>query len=65
MEMSVTRKEKEILQLLARGYSSREIATQLLISFHTVESHRKNLRNKFEAKNSMELLMKAMQMQAI
>jgi len=57
----VTAKEKEILELMAQGFSSKEIASRLFISFHTVESHRKNLRFKFEAKNSSELLMKVMQ----
>jgi len=57
----VTAKEKEILGLMAQGFSSKEIASRLFISFHTVESHRKNLRFKFEAKNSSELLMKVMQ----
>lgn len=55
----ITTREKEILELLAKGLSSKEIAETLLISFHTVESHRKNLRFKFEAKNSSELIMKA------
>lgn len=57
----VTAKEKEILGLMAQGFSSKEIAGRLSISFHTVESHRKNLRFKFEAKNSSELLMKVIQ----
>ncbi len=56
----ITPKEKEVLQLLAEGLSTKEIAGRLFISFHTVESHRKNLRFKFEAKNSTELIMKAM-----
>ena len=56
---AVTPKEKEVLNLLAQGFSSKEIASKLSISFHTVESHRKNLRFKFDAKNSSELIMKA------
>lgn len=55
----ITTREKEILELLSKGLSSKEIARALVISFHTVESHRKNLRLKFEAKNSSELIMKA------
>ena len=39
--MSVTPKEKKVLQLLAVGMSSKQIAKELTISFHTVESHRK------------------------
>lgn len=57
----VTAKEKEVLGLMAQGLSSKEIAEKLCVSFHTVESHRKNLRFKFDARNSLELLMKAAQ----
>jgi DNA-binding CsgD family transcriptional regulator len=56
---NITPKEKEVLSLLAQGLSSKEIASRLFISVHTVESHRKNLRFKFDAKNSSELIMKA------
>lgn len=54
----VTIREREVLLLLAQGLSTKEIANSMGISFHTVESHRKNLRSKFEAKNSTELLVK-------
>lgn len=56
---NITPKEKEVLRLLSQGLSSKEIASCLSISVHTVESHRKNLRFKFDAKNSSELIMKA------
>ena len=55
----VTPKERQVLQLIAEGKSSKEIATHLSISFHTVESHRKNLREKFEAHNIAEVITKA------
>lgn len=58
----ITPKEKEVLNLLAQGLSTKEIAGSLSISYHTVESHRKNLRLKFEAKNSSELIMKVSQL---
>lgn len=63
--MSITAKEKEVLGLMAQGLSSKEIAEKLCVSFHTVESHRKNLRCKFEARNSLELLMKVAQVTAL
>lgn len=44
----ITRREKEILELVGKGLTTGQIATQLFISFHTVESHRKNLIEKFE-----------------
>ena len=62
---NITPKEKEVLGLLAQGFSTKEIAGCLAISYHTVESHRKNLRLKFEAKNSIDLMMKALRLPAL
>jgi len=59
----MTRQEKIVLDLLAEGHSSRQIAEKLLISFHTVETHRKNLRLKFRAHNTMEVLIRAKEVQ--
>jgi DNA-binding CsgD family transcriptional regulator len=56
---AVTKKEYEVLQLISNGYSSKKIAEHLHISFHTAESHRKNLLEKFEAVNTAELMKKA------
>ncbi len=47
----ITRREKEILQQAAKGYTTIQIADILFISPHTVDSHRKNLMEKFEVKN--------------
>ena len=58
---TVTPKERLVLQLLAEGMSSKQIASHLAISFHTVESHRKNLRAKFSAHNIAEVISKAYQ----
>ena len=52
----VTEREQEVLNLLFKGYTTKEIADQLFLSFHTVESHRKNLIQKFDAKNSIHLI---------
>ncbi len=56
----LTRREKEILQFIARASSSKEIADELCISLNTVESHRKNLFQKMDVKNVAGLLNKAM-----
>lgn len=53
----ITRREKEVLLLIAGGYTTSQIADKLFISNHTVESHRKNLMEKFDA-NSMPMVMK-------
>lgn len=54
----ITPKEKEILQLIAEGLSSKQIAGKLQISLHTVQTHRKNMLAKAGARNTPELLMK-------
>lgn len=53
----ITRREKEVLRLIAGGYTTSQIADKLFISNHTVESHRKNLMEKFDA-NSMPMVIK-------
>lgn len=47
----LTRREKEVLTEASLGLTTGEIAEKLFISPHTVESHRKNLIEKFDAKN--------------
>jgi Response regulator containing a CheY-like receiver domain and an HTH DNA-binding domain len=57
----VTRREKEILHQAAKGLTTQEIAAVLFISPHTVESHRKNLMEKFEVKNLASAIKLAME----
>lgn len=52
----LTRRESEVLKLMAKGHSTQSIADTLFISFNTVESHRKNLRSKFGVHNGAELI---------
>ncbi|WP_312792982.1 response regulator transcription factor [Sphingobacterium sp.] len=47
----LTRREKEILAFVAKGLTTNQIAESLFISSHTVESHRKNLMEKFQTKS--------------
>ena len=47
----LTRREKEILSYVAKGLTTNQIADALFISSHTVESHRKNLMEKFQTKS--------------
>jgi len=56
----LTRRETEVLKHLYNGLSSSEIATKLAISSRTVEQHRNNLRKKLGAKNTAELIRKAL-----
>ncbi len=56
---TLTRREKEILTLIAKGMKSNEIADQLFLSPYTVDTHRKNLLTKFDANNTAILIKKA------
>ena len=56
---NISKREKEVLSLLAKGYSTEDIADQLHISKRTVEGHRSNLISKTEAKNSIGLIVYA------
>ena len=55
----LTRRELEILKLIAKGKTTQEIANQLFVSPLTIETHRRNLMAKFEVKNAAELIMAA------
>ncbi|GAB4294537.1 MAG: response regulator transcription factor [Myxococcota bacterium] len=48
-------REKEILQLLAEGKSTREIAAKLYVSIKTVDTHRRNIMEKLKVKSVAEL----------
>jgi len=61
----LTMREKEVLELIADGLTNNEIAQKLFISVTTVDTHRKNLLTKFDAKNIASLIKVAMQMQLI
>lgn len=61
----LTRREKEVLGLIAEGMTNIEIAQKLFISVTTVDTHRKNLLAKLEAKNTASLVRIATQMQLI
>lgn len=52
----LTLREKEIMQLISQGFSSKEIAAKLFISKHTVESHRKHILRKLRVKNAPQMV---------
>lgn len=56
---SLTKREKQILQLIKEGLSNKEIATALGKSVRTIETHRFNLMKKLQAKNVVELINKS------
>ncbi|WDF67504.1 response regulator transcription factor [Sphingobacterium oryzagri] len=61
----ITRREREVLLLLAEGQTTPEIAENLFISKLTVETHRRNLLQKFKVNNSASLIHRATEMKYI
>jgi DNA-binding CsgD family transcriptional regulator len=55
-ESILTRRELEILRLIQQGMTTREIADKLFLSFETVRTHRRNMLEKTNAKNSSKLI---------
>lgn len=51
----LTAREREIIQLVAQGLSSKEIAAQLKVSSRTVENHRANIMNKLNIRDAVGL----------
>lgn len=61
----LTKREKEILKLIAKGKTSVEIGDMLFVSPLTVETHRRNLMHKFKVKNAAALISVAAQLQQL
>lgn len=61
----ITRREKEVLQLIAEGLINKEIAEKLFISITTVDTHRNSLLSKFDVKNTANLIKLAAQFNLI
>lgn len=54
--VTLTRREQEILQLVAEGFTTAQIADQLFTSKRTVETHRQNILEKTGCKNTAALI---------
>lgn len=64
-ETSISKREREVLELICREFTSSEIAKELYISIRTVENHRKNLLAKTNARNTAGLILFAVRNQLI
>ena len=58
---TLTDRELQIFQLIGRGKSTREIAQELSVSVHTIDSHREHIRAKLDLRNGTELIQRAVQ----
>lgn len=59
IQSNLTKREFEIIRLIAKGYNSKKIGKELSISNHTVDTYRRLILEKTECKNAAELIMYA------
>lgn len=57
----LSKRESEVIQMVARGLSNKEIADEMFLSIHTVLTHRKNLMQKLGLKNTAAIVVYAVQ----
>lgn len=56
----LTAREQEILELLVEGFSKKKISAHLYVSYHTVDSHIKNIYTKLQVNSGNEAVAKAL-----
>ncbi|PXY42849.1 DNA-binding response regulator [Flavobacterium cheongpyeongense] len=61
----LSNKETEVLGLISKGLTTKEIAAKLFVSSRTIETHRANILKKLDVKNTAELIKKAAKMNLI
>lgn len=61
----ITPREKEVLELVAKGQSTKQIADVLGISIRTVETHRVNMLKKMKVNNTAELIRKSIDLKLL
>ncbi len=54
----LTKREKEVLDLAAKGCTKNEIAAKLFVSHHTIKKHFENIYRKLKVKNKVQALNK-------
>ena len=62
MKSLISRRESEVLHLIAYEFTTIEIADMLYISYNTAHSHRKSMLNKLKVKNSAGLIRRAFEL---
>lgn len=58
---NLSKRELEVLSLVAKGYSTTDIANKLYLSVHTISSHRKNILKKLNLRSPVELIRYALE----
>ena len=62
MKKNITFRERQVLQCLAEGLTSRQTAQKLFLSMDTIKTYRSRLLLKFSARNAFQLGMKTNEM---
>jgi DNA-binding NarL/FixJ family response regulator len=62
MSQHLTKREKDIIELIAKGKTNKQIAEALFLSELTVKTHRKNIKNKLGAEGKAELIFKSIRL---
>lgn len=60
-DVTLSKREVEIIKEMAKGFTTKQIAEKLFISFYTIETHRKNILNKLQLTNTAEVILYASQ----
>ncbi len=58
----ISPREKQIIGLVAQGHNSKEIANQLYISQHTVDSHRQKIKRILGVKNTAGMITRSFEL---
>lgn len=64
-QLELSKRELEVLTLMAKGYSNQEIAAQLFVSLSTVKAHNQNLFEKLDVKRRTQAVEKARMLKII
>ncbi len=62
---SISNREKEVLDLISKGLTDREISNELFLSPHTVKSHRKRVIAKLGCNNAAAMVRRAFELQIL
>jgi len=64
-ELQISKREHEVLELIAQGHSNNEIANELFVSVNTVKTHSYNLFSKLDVKRRTQAVQKAKELNLI
>lgn len=64
-KLILTRREHELLRLITEGFSNLEIADKMCLGYETIKSYRKNLFQKLNVHNTIELMRKAIEQKLV